>query len=51
MPPLILIRACAYWLWSTGDGDGGDFMTGSEMILFKAGKMYGLGLPTSLTPG
>lgn len=51
MPALILIRTCEYQLCSTGDGDGGDFMTGSEVILFKVRKMQDLGLPTSLTPG
>lgn len=36
MPLLILIMTYEYWLCSIEDGDGGDFMTGSEMILFKA---------------
>lgn len=34
---VILIMTCEYWLCSVGDGDGGgDFMTGSGTILFKA---------------
>lgn len=42
--PLILMTTCERWLCSTRDGDGGgDFMTGSGMILFKALERHELG--------